>query len=219
MSRFPSIFAVAVSLSIIAPAGAAFGATAYTLNTQPFPLRAWASESAKTVAMLPPSSTVERSQERSYVRVYYRTPEGKVEKGYFPSKLLSPVPSDSSSVSAVSTENEALKAQVAQLQSDSTGSAQKEKELTDKLSALSAAYQQLKSGSANYLKLKTEYDSAKTGLDGVRNAAQTLARENEDLKLYRNIQWFLAGGLVLLVGWLLGWGSTRRRKRKHSYYL
>lgn len=223
MSRFSSILAVVVALSIMAPASAALAIQEYTINTEPLPLRASPSERAKAVIVLPPSSTVERVNDRSYTHVTYRTPEGKVKEGWILSKFLSPVPPDSSNLSKLqelSAENEGLKAQLTQLQNDGSGLSQKEKELTDKLSALNASYEELKSGSANYLKLKADYESAKTGLDNTRKTMQTLTRENEDLKLYHNIQWFLAGGLVLLFGWFLGWGSTRwRRKRKHSYYL
>ena len=143
-----------------------------------------------------------------------------MEEGWILSRFLSCAPPDSTSLKALSAENQALKAQVAQLTNDSSGLSQKGKELTDKLSTLNAAYGELKSGSANYLKLKGEYESAKAGLDKARETMQSLARENDDLKLYHNIQWFLAGGLVLLLGWFMGWGSTKwRRKRKQSYYL
>jgi SH3 domain protein len=210
----------ALALSFIAPSSAALAAKAYTINTQPIPLRASPSDRSKTLTMLPPSSTVERARDRSYTRVIYKTPEGNVKEGWISSKFLSAVPLDSSPLKELSAENEALKAQVAQLQNDSSGLSQKEKELTDKLSALNAAYEQLKNGSANYLKLKADYDAAKTGLDSARKTMQALARENEDLKLYHNIQWFLAGGFVLLFGWFMGWGSTRlRKKRRQNYYL
>lgn len=220
MSRLSFLVALTVASCAIAPAGVALSATAYTVNTDPLPLRSTASPRGKAVAMLPPSSTVERVNDRSNTRVIYRTPDGIVKEGWIPSKFLSAVPVDSSPFKKLSAENEALKAQVAQLQNDSTGLSQKEKDLTDKLSTLTAAYDELKKGSVNYLKLKAEYDSAKTGLDSARKSMQSLVRENEDLKLYHNIQWFLAGGVVLLLGWFMGWSSTRwRKKRKQSYYL
>jgi SH3 domain protein len=220
MSRFSFLVALTVAACALAPAGVAQADKAYTVNTDPLPLRATPSPRGKAVAMLPPSSTVERVSDRSNTRVIYRTPDGTVKEGWIPSRFLSAVPVDSSPFKKLSAENEALKAQVAQLQNDSTGLSQKEKDLTDKLSTLTAAYDELKKGSVNYLKLKAEYDSAKTGLDSARKSMQSLVRENEDLKLYHNIQWFLAGGVVLLLGWFMGWSSTRwRKKRKQSYYL
>lgn len=220
MSRFPSLMTAALAFSLMAPTGAALAVKAYTTNTQPIPLRASPSERSKPLTMVPPSSTVERAKDRSYTRVFYKTPEGKVKDGWLSSRFLSAAPLDSSPLKELSAENEALKAQVAQLQGESTGLSQKEKEVADKLSALSSAYEELKSGSANYLKLKTDYDAAKKGLDRAQGTMQALVRENADLKLYHNIQWFLAGGFVLLLGWFMGWGSTRwRRKRRNSYYL
>lgn len=208
MSRFSFFLAVALSLSFMAPAGAAPAVKAYTVNTQPLPLLVSPSKMAKTVIMIPPSSTVERANDRTYTQVFYKTPDGKVKEGWIISKYLSAVAPDSSTAKDLSAENEALKAQVAQLENESSGLSQKVKELTAKLSTLQAAYQGLKKG------------SAKTGLERIRKTMQTLVRENKALKLYQNIQWFLAGGFVLLLGWFLGWASTRsRKKRKQSYYL
>ena len=220
MRGISSLFAVAVGFSIAAPTGAALAAKAYTTNREPIPLRGSPSDRSKTLVMLPPSSEVERAKDRSYTRVVYRAPDGQAKDGWISSRFLSAVPLDSSPLKGLSAENEALKTQVAQLQNDSSGLTQKEKELTNKLSTLNAAYEQLKNGSANYLKLKTDYDSAKNGLDKAQKTMQTLVRENEDLRLYHNIQWFLAGGFVLLLGWFMGWGSTKwRRKKRQSYYL
>ncbi len=92
MSRFPSVLAAAVAVSILAPAGAALAVKAYTTNTQPIPLRAAPSDRGRTLIMLPPSSEVERAKDRSYTRVFYRTPEGKMEEGWISSKFLSAVP-------------------------------------------------------------------------------------------------------------------------------
>ena len=218
MSRFPFLLAVAAALFTMAPAGATAAEKAYTINTQPIPLRAWPAERAKTLLMVPPASTVERAQARAYTRVIYQTPEGKSTVGWISSRFLSAVPADATQ--ALTSQNQTLQTQVAQLQNDTSTSSQKEKELTDQLKTLKAAYEELKSGSANYLKLKAEYTSAKSGLESARQTVQTLTRENEKLRLYHNLQWFLAGGLVLLLGWLMGWSSTKLGKRKkQGYYL
>ncbi|MGC9195359.1 MAG: TIGR04211 family SH3 domain-containing protein [Syntrophobacteraceae bacterium] len=220
MRRFSLILALGAAGFIMGPSGAALAAKAYTVNTDPIALRASPSERGKPLAMIPPSSTVEPVNEHAFTRVFYTTPEGKTKEGWIPLKFLSAVPADASAAKQLGAENEALKAQVAQLQTDASQLTQKEKDQSDKLAALNAAYGQLKKGSADYLKLKADYDSTKAGLDKARDNIETLARENQEIKLYHNIQWFLAGGLVLLLGWIMGWSSTKvRKKRRQTYYL
>ncbi len=76
-----------------------------------------------------------------------------------------------------------------------------------------------KEGSANYLKLKSENDSAKASLTSAQENIQTLVQENENLKVSHNIRWFVAGALVLLSGWFIGWATGRwRKKRRGTYY-
>jgi SH3 domain protein len=117
------------------------------------------------------------------------------------------------------TENAAMKAQLGEADKEKTELSQKEKELTDKLTKLNAAYEELKGGSANYMKLKSEYDAAKAGLASAQGNIQTLIQENENLKLSHNIRWFVAGALVMLSGWFMGWATGRwRKKRRGTYY-
>jgi SH3 domain protein len=220
MKRFSLILALAAAGFLMGSGGAALAAKAYTVNTDPIPLRASPSERGKTLTMIPPSSMVEPANEHAFTRVFYTTPEGQTKEGWIPLKFLSAVPVDAVAAKELGAENEALKAQVAQLQSDASQLTQKEKEQSDKMAALNAAYEQLKKGSADYLKLKADYDASKAGLDKAGQNIETLTRENQELKLYHNIQWFLAGVFVLLAGWIIGWSSAKvRKKRKQTYYL
>jgi SH3 domain protein len=46
-----------------------------------------------------------------------------------------------------------------------------------------------------------------------------MIQENENLKVSQRVQWFVAGAMVLLLGWFIGWATGRRqKKRKASYY-
>ena len=125
----------------------------------------------------------------------------------------------SSSVAAeLRAENEALKERLDELDKEKTGLSQREKELSDKLTKLNVVYEELKGGSANYLKLKSEYDSAKASLTTAQENIQTMIQENENLKLSQRVQWFVAGALVLLFGWFMGWATGRRSKKKKGTY-
>ena len=112
-----------------------------------------------------------------------------------------------------------MKERLDELDKEKAGLSQREKDLSDKLTKLNAAYEELKGGSGNYLKLKAEYDSAKSSLASAQEHIQTMVQENDNLKLSQRVQWFVAGALVLLLGWSMGWATGRRQKKKKgSYY-
>jgi len=117
-------------------------------------------------------------------------------------------------------ENETQKERLDELDKEKEELLQKEKDLTDKLTRLNAAYEELKGGSVNYLKLKSEYDSVKASLASAQENIQVTLQENENLKLSQRVRWFVAGALVLVLGWLMGWATGRRggRKKKGAYY-
>ena len=73
------------------------------------------------------------------------------------------------------------------------------------------SFEELKSGSAEYLELKTKYEKAALTLE---NQSDKVAALEEMLSLYY-FTWFLAGAGVLLFGWLIGF-LTRKNKRNYS---
>ena len=78
-----------------------------------------------------------------------------------------------------------------------------------KISESEKSYNELKQGSTEYLKLQSNYKSAIASLD-----EQNIRVMNLETQLSRRyIFWFLAGGGVLFLGWLIGLQS---RKRKHN---
>ena len=218
MDRFRFAVALAIVLSIMIPAGSALAVKVYTTDTQELPLRVTPSSSGKTLLMVPPASDVELVNPHSYSKVRYQKPGGDVQEGWIATRFLSAWPPNSSIAKELGTENETLKTRLADLDRESAGLSQKEKELTDKLTRLNAAYEELKGGSANYLKLKTENDSAKASLASAQENIQTLVQENENLKVARDVRWVLTGVAVLLTGWLLGWASCKRKKKRGTYY-
>ena len=112
-----------------------------------------------------------------------------------------------------------MKSQFGELDKEKTDLLEKEKLLTDKLTKLNAAYEELKGGAANFLTLKSEYDSAMISLASAQQNIQMLVQENESLKLSRDVRWIVATAAVLLTGWFLGWATSRRKKRRGLYYL
>ncbi|MFZ2445071.1 MAG: TIGR04211 family SH3 domain-containing protein [Syntrophobacteraceae bacterium] len=218
MERFRPFFASAVLIAVLISAAPAFGVKAYTTDTQEVVLRNTPDGNGKAMAVIPPASAVELVNPTVWSRVRYAKPGSETREGWVPSRFLGPRPPESALSRELGAENTALKDQLNVVETEKTGLIQKEKELTDKLTKLNTAYEELKGGSANYLKLKSEYDSARTSLTSAQENIQTLIQENENLKLSQRIQWFIAGALVLLFGWFLGWATGRREKRRKSSY-
>ncbi len=77
-------------------------------------------------------------------------------------------------------------------------------------SSSETSYQQLKKKSANFLQLEEDYKETKHQLENLSKKADIL----NDRLSKKNMVWFLAGGGVLLVGFIIGSSS---RKKKASY--
>jgi SH3 domain protein len=81
------------------------------------------------------------------------------------------------------------------------------------LKKLSADYEELKTGSAEFLTLKTKYKKASEQLAEQTQKADRLDKELSKVELNQYIKWFLAGSGVLLVGFIVGFSAKRGRRR------
>ena len=86
------------------------------------------------------------------------------------------------------------------------------------LSELSQAYEDLKKESADFLKLKKQYEKTAADLEAEKNRSATLDAENMQMKRNRIIQWVWTGGGIMLLGFFLGLFSSSRRKPRSSLY-
>ena len=204
-------------LAVFLFTGPVFAQKAYTTDAQEIPLLT-APGKGKTILMVPPASTVEPLNTNSWVHVRYTKPNGEVREGWVQSKYLGARPPDSAVAKELGAENASLRERLDGVDREKTTLSEREKDLTDKLTKLNAAYEDLKAGSSNFLKFKAEYDAAKSSLASAQENIQTLIQENENLKLSQRVQWFAAGALVLLFGWFTGWMTGRRQKKRRSTY-
>jgi SH3 domain protein len=83
---------------------------------------------------------------------------------------------------------------------------------------LSAAYENLKKESADFLKLKTRHQQVTADLEAEKTLSAKLEEENMQMKRSRIIQWVLTGGGIMLVGFFIGLFSSSRRKSRSSLY-
>lgn len=83
-------------------------------------------------------------------------------------------------------------------------------QIREELEKTQNEFQELKDGSTNYIELKNKYDQATLSLES--KTKRVLELESQ-INLYY-IKWFLAGGGVLLLGWIIGLIS--RKKKNYS---
>lgn len=81
------------------------------------------------------------------------------------------------------------------------------------LKKLDGDYQELKTGSAEFLTLKTKYKKISEQLAEQAKRADKLDKELSKVELNQYIKWFLAGSGVLLVGFIVGFSARRSRRR------
>jgi len=80
-------------------------------------------------------------------------------------------------------------------------------------------YQALMTDASDVIELKKALEKSTTELNNLKQDISTLKQENLNLKNNERIKWFLAGGCVLLIGWLLGMIMARNRRRRRPTLL
>lgn len=92
------------------------------------------------------------------------------------------------------------------------------KKLQTELAEMTKQFEQLKADSEDAQQFTTENDKLKAELSAVQISMAQLQQTNISLAKNQNIFWFLAGGAVFFLGWLIG-RSTIRRQRHSSLTL
>jgi SH3 domain protein len=179
-------------------------------------LRSGPSAQNRVTAMIPAGTDVDVSKTfNEWSRVRFTDTTGDAKEGWVLTRFL-----EDAQAKELSAENASLKDRMAELDHERARLVQSEKQLTDKLAKLQKDFDSLKTGSANYLQLRSEYESLKSAMNSTMENMQKLVQENENLKISQGIKWFVAGAAVLVVGWLLGWFMAKQRsKRRVSYFV
>jgi SH3 domain protein len=198
----------------------AWAAKAYVSEPKETALRAGPGANYKAIIMVPSGTGLEVLKTAEWIQVRFSGPGGESRDGWVQSSAVAAYPPESSFIKELQSEKAQISEKLASLEREKVDSIQREKDLTEKLKKIESAYEALKGGSASYLKLKEESDAVKATLVSAEENIQTLIQENEDLKFSARIKWFVAGAIVLLFGWFLGWLTSRsQRKRKSQYSL
>jgi len=88
---------------------------------------------------------------------------------------------------------------------------------TRRLNALRAQYNKLLKTASSAQELANAKAELEKKLAVMTKELKQLQQENEALKFASTLKWFLAGAGVLVVGWLIGLMSARRKRRYSSY--
>ena len=205
-------------LTITCFPASSWGARAYVTDPKEAALRAGPGKNYKVLSMIPTGTGLEVLKTAEWIQVRYTGAAGGTKDGWVQNSSVAPFPPESVFIKELQEENVQLNERLNGLVKEKADLSQKEKELSDHLKKTETAYESLKSGAANVLRMKEEADAAKAALASAEENIQALIQENEDLKFSARIKWFIAGALVLLFGWFLGWITSHSRKRHRSTY-
>jgi SH3 domain protein len=142
------------------------------------------------------------------------------KEGWVLSRFLTDKEPHSVMLEQIKQQNEALSSQLKELQE--VNEKQKstnewlESELAGTRKKLTQAvkdYEALKKESSEFIQLKTKYKKSSSELAQQTKKGQAMEAELNQLRLQKNIKWFLSGAGVLVVGFLLGLSAKRQRRR------
>ncbi len=146
-------------------------------------------------------------------------------KGWMQAKYLIDSPPAALKVLAIQSENEDLAAKLERLKDENErlGEAsrtlrQRLKEREETLEKLQADHSQLSQEAGEYLEMKEKYDQVVGQLTEAQARVKKLEAMSDTALSRRRLKWFVAGGGVLIAGWLIGAITTRRRRRAARYY-
>ena len=97
------------------------------------------------------------------------------------------------------------------LQQNVSSSRGKEEQTSRDLKEITEKYNALLTNSKDVVHLVKERDSLESSIGVLQTKTEELQKENDKLKQSQMIWWFIAGGGVLFVGWIIGKISRQKR--------
>lgn len=194
---------------------------AYVLDTGTVNLRSGPTTGYRVMADLSAGTQVTvLGQRDGWSQVQYTRPDGTTLKGWVLTRFLTDHSPWTAQVKAL---NASLHQKIDGMTAQRAALMQKQQQLTQQLqttsaqlTTLQAKYDALQTDAASYGKLKSKYQSTKARLTAAQQKAASLNQKLEKLKLARRIEWFIAGALILLCGWLIGMSMGRYQKKRRS---
>ena len=161
-----------------------------------------------------PVEVVETGEEWSLVRL------GDEKEGWVLTRFLTPEEPSSISLAKLTRRYETLQAQHSALTEENTQLKETVQRLTKEvqtgaksLNGLQKDYDKLKTGAAEYLKLKAQHEKTTSQLAEQTKRAKNFEEDLTEILRNKNIKWFLSGAGVLILGFIIGYSSKRQRRR------
>jgi len=217
------LFGLTLFLTVWLPSVSSSAASLYVSDTTvEANLRTGIQRENRIIALLRPGTQLTLVQEENgWAKVTLA--DGRT--GWILKRYLSERPPWRVTAQKLATENEQLRAQVANIKGGHQALLQKNKELQKQmdlqqreLEKVSRDYEELKNSSTNYLNLKMAYENLQKGARQSNAKLDKLEKAYGKLKTSTGIRWFLSGAGILLLGWLLGSSVARLRRRRSSDY-
>ncbi len=202
---------LAVSLlTLLALVTTAAADTYVVSNDSEVPVRSGQGTEYKILSLLKNGDTVTSLEEDGYwIRVRTTTGrEGWMLKRY----LSSSAPAIDDAFSLPINSNLTNK----QTEATNTAGEQKSNTIQPEVNVLPEMTEHLQQENTLLLLAEQKLKETNKELEELRNKLALVTLENKELQKDERIKWFLAGGGVLVIGWIIGMISSRSRKRKPS---
>lgn len=213
---------MSVLLTLPLQASLIYASTYYVKPSSEIPVRRGQGTQYKIVAVLANGSAVELLEEqKDWALISLQN--GK--QGWILKRYLSDTPPLDKQVELLREEKQALQEKTGLAEGNVeelvTVNAQIEKDLSTCLTNLRVtkeSYQTLQEDTVDVVQTKKNLEIANHTIDELNQELSTLQIENAVMKKNETVKWFLAGGGVLLIGWIIG-KFTRRSGKKRSSLL
>ena len=215
--KLPRILIIFIGFFLLVFSGNVFAETMYVKDILRLPLRTGQSTEYKIIAVIESGLQVEVLQsDEEWTQV--RLPNEK--EGWVQSRYLTPVPTSKIRLEQLEIKHQNLTAEAAALREENTNLKREKQKLGAELAGnqnalkkINSDFESLKADSAEFLKLKTKYDSVAVELAEKSQKLETLEEDLSTLTFFYYFKWFLGGSAVLLVGFMIGFSTKRQRRR------
>jgi len=192
----------------------------YVKPSAEIPLRSGKGQEYRILAVIQDGNQIELLKEEG-AWAMVRTSDNK--EGWMPKRYLSTSPPLKDIVASLKTERDRLKKHVTDIseQLDKALKARNQYEQDLKACILDRdqirkSYDSLKEDAADVIYFKKSLSETAEELQELKHKYAVAKQENEHLRDNSIIKWFLAGGGLVIAGWIVGLITTRSRKRRSS---
>jgi len=211
---------------LILPAARVMAASQYVSDKLQITLRSGQGDQYRILKMLKTGTPVEILEEAKGGYVFVRTPDGT--EGWVQNQFLTTETPKPIVIARLEKERERLREQVEQFKTrqaelttelenvrrERAGGDAAIADLQKDLDKVRAEYSDLQAKSANVVELAAERDRLEVKSARIETEVEQLRQENENILFTGAVKWFVAGGGVLLAGWIIG--KTSRKKKGFS---